>query len=1324
MGHGDTVSKKLYIREHSTNIRRWIPKSYNTPKFYVEDPIVPLEPSLARSIVVMICRNKQRTLQQAWNYWTKNTGIAHDYTSDVREILMRPIGEATLRSELEIEIMYKWIVQNHHKDTTGICHTVKSCKKKNVVVAALQHMRLECYQQGDAIIYQGQSPKAEDGQFTILSGECEVVQVQEDSVTLQRLNYSLKKKDWNSCKNILSRANVLATIKFPAGFGELSTLTDAKRVATIRAKTPIVEVIATPKVPLIDCINAKRNKDGQQDEAEIGKVMDFLRQSGLANRISPSDLYEVGCSLKKRVLDKGEVLYLKGEPVDNLYLIVSGDILLDISDYRKNGGFMPFVDSTPNMCFTVGCHSILGDEGLVGIERVYEASAVILSTAAFVYEVNGFAKDYLGGRLKASRYAALAYKNLSKLTAPIQLAEQINIYSHLNSLRKTFSKSFPTRGSLEQYISDEANIAYDKETQNNVHITHIGNKGMTVDKHHHRHQHIHDDLHAQDNIDAMDSESVVRSVSTMEGHEIRMLTHAALQHVILLYKHVKQREKAQIRVNAQDNILADYLHAEEERLRNSLNGIELIQSEKLLVKTINQYQRQQEEKLKQIRESMVKVVDKEFSKAADARSLLSAMASAGVASAIDDDTQAAADSQGKVDEVVINGCLEDAVLTEEEEFLLALTKLQQYYHYLDQTNKLLEENKTTNHRETNTKKGKKHNQKHTIFNTTTAHPVPSKLDGKSPGALGIPWRPPSRPSSPVDQIVALSHSRVISRPNGMNLHLDHETLKKHQQMLQHQNLNATAAVDNEGADEDQMVADFAANTAEVVKEKLYKKPELKFCRMVTPRNRRFIAFNVAKVIQNKLVTNSMENDDESLGTTSQKKLALSSEFRVLEDTNSFFQAVDSLPFLERSNATNKSQFEWKTRFMRVTNNATEHRIDGCSDWLVQELLKVSEEVEKKKDNSADAPFQNHVIAVNANETNTQEYNEHNGDDESKTEHDVVIDDLASHNSNQSHHSHHSLQSNHTSKSHESNNKQSIDNNVVVITEDVHGILNTDTDTKTNDTNTNANLQQSTSPKKNKDKEKWWIETNSSSVADLNLSKLDPPSPALNAYYEYTSAPVLSRKYLDGKRCAANNSKFQLEKDLKILLDLTQDKYDKKKTTSDDSSLSALLSCIGDPRHKLDQTSVESLTRSHSMIKSSLGGKQQVDKYLRLKHEENNEMKQRFNEVILESLSDHEKAKHSKTVNHDDNNSVNALRDWQQFSCKMAADNQSGERWTLPVLANKTAAAAGKTQPMSSAQSKWGRNLARIAPKKDFDVLAKPPTYLEVYQKYGKKLDKV
>ena len=98
MGHGDTVSKKLYIREHSTNIRRWIPKSYNTPKFYVEDPIVPLEPSLARSIVIMICRNKQRTLQQAWNYWTRNANIVHDYTSDVREILMLPLSEATLRS--------------------------------------------------------------------------------------------------------------------------------------------------------------------------------------------------------------------------------------------------------------------------------------------------------------------------------------------------------------------------------------------------------------------------------------------------------------------------------------------------------------------------------------------------------------------------------------------------------------------------------------------------------------------------------------------------------------------------------------------------------------------------------------------------------------------------------------------------------------------------------------------------------------------------------------------------------------------------------------------------------------------------------------------------------------------------------------------------------------------------------------------------------------------------------------------------------------------------------------------------------------------------
>lgn len=315
MGYGDSISKKLYMRELSNEIHKWSPQTMTGVLFVAEDPVISINAGLAKQIIILLCRNKQRILKQAWQYWTKNANVIHDYSLDVRMILSRAISPYAKRTELEIEVLYKWCQQKAPLDSTSICHAVVTCKKKDAIICVLQYMRIEFYKQKDTLLYQSARPRPEDGQFTILSGEVDVVQLQEGSVTLLRLQYFYKKKQFNSCKAVLKKAQLLGSLKAPAGFGDLSTLTDTPRSASLTVSSPTAEAVVTPKHAIMYCIENKRtmNEDGEtHNEQELGVVMDFLVQAGLANRISPADLYLAATNMTKRVLTRGEVLFVKG----------------------------------------------------------------------------------------------------------------------------------------------------------------------------------------------------------------------------------------------------------------------------------------------------------------------------------------------------------------------------------------------------------------------------------------------------------------------------------------------------------------------------------------------------------------------------------------------------------------------------------------------------------------------------------------------------------------------------------------------------------------------------------------------------------------------------------------------------------------------------------------------------------------------------------------------------------------------------------------------------------------------------------------------------
>lgn len=434
------------MREHSNIIRR---STDDVITIINEDPILESD-DLFRYILVMVCRNKQRLLQQAWNKLVKVTGVKHDYTYDVRKILSRIIPADELRTEFEIEVIWKWASQNAHADPTGIANALTHSRRKTVAVAAMQHCRLEKFVPGDAILFQNNLPRMEDGHFTVFFGECEVLSFPPNSVQILRLQEFVSNKRWDEANRFLANAQTLGVLRAPSGFGELSTLTNTTRTATIRASRKSLtaaEVLIIPKQHFIDCLEAGREA-GSTTNTNLSESIDFLRQSGLANRISSKDLVAAAGNMIKRTLLHGEVLYCKGETVSSLYLVLSGDFILDTGEGIEDKDFRPFHNTNSEKCYHLSGGSILGDEGLVGTMNTFESTAAVVSEFAVIFEVVGAGTKFLAERIGVARYCGLAYKDLPRLSPAISAAEQTNLYSFFHSLRKAIAFGNPNRGTV------------------------------------------------------------------------------------------------------------------------------------------------------------------------------------------------------------------------------------------------------------------------------------------------------------------------------------------------------------------------------------------------------------------------------------------------------------------------------------------------------------------------------------------------------------------------------------------------------------------------------------------------------------------------------------------------------------------------------------------------------------------------------------------------------------------------------------------------------------------------------------------------------------
>jgi hypothetical protein len=97
-----------------------------------------------------------------------------------------------------------------------------------------------------------------------------------------------------------------------------------------------------------------------------------------------------------------------------MFLVVSGELLLDTGDFMLDGKAQPFINSNPDNCYHMSSGSILGDEGVTGQSNRFESTAAVVSDAAVVFEAVGFGMKFLTEKMGALRYCALTYKDKSR----------------------------------------------------------------------------------------------------------------------------------------------------------------------------------------------------------------------------------------------------------------------------------------------------------------------------------------------------------------------------------------------------------------------------------------------------------------------------------------------------------------------------------------------------------------------------------------------------------------------------------------------------------------------------------------------------------------------------------------------------------------------------------------------------------------------------------------------------------------------------------------------------------------------------------------------
>jgi CRP-like cAMP-binding protein len=106
---------------------------------------------------------------------------------------------------------------------------------------------------------QNDLPKAEEGHFTIMNGEIDIIIFPPDSIQIMQLHTARKNKADDAISTMLDTGSVVDTLGFGAGFGELSTITKLKRSASVRANGEVPsDLLIIPQDALLNCLAHRR----------------------------------------------------------------------------------------------------------------------------------------------------------------------------------------------------------------------------------------------------------------------------------------------------------------------------------------------------------------------------------------------------------------------------------------------------------------------------------------------------------------------------------------------------------------------------------------------------------------------------------------------------------------------------------------------------------------------------------------------------------------------------------------------------------------------------------------------------------------------------------------------------------------------------------------------------------------------------------------------------------------------------------------------------------------------------------------------------------
>ena len=432
-----------YMREHSSVIRVLNPSLLDLET----DDILEVPPGPGRTLARLLCRWRQRNQQRAFDDWVVGTNSPqHDLTNDLLVVLQRRLPLHELRSELEVEVIFKWASRCQSSDPSGVSTVIRNCRSREARVRLIQDMRLESFGAKDLILLQGDVARPGDGHLTVVAGQCELLKAPGKSRHLQSLRQSILHRNWSLSQRLVLSLPCVAVIMPGGGFGELTSsfgLEWPVSVCAHRRETGLTRVIFVSREPLLACLKKSAGRS-------MGAAFDCLRASGFARLWELSDMISTAQHMRLEHIPQYHLLHRWGQIAKKLSVVISGEIVADTGETVETLERDPFEKSLSSECYIVTTGYLLGDDAFVGEKGNYNSTCATIKSAV-LYQIDLPGAVMVAEALRISRDAALINRDRLRFSSTDIRETEINPYSSIDSLRSAVALRNQFRG-ISRYI--------------------------------------------------------------------------------------------------------------------------------------------------------------------------------------------------------------------------------------------------------------------------------------------------------------------------------------------------------------------------------------------------------------------------------------------------------------------------------------------------------------------------------------------------------------------------------------------------------------------------------------------------------------------------------------------------------------------------------------------------------------------------------------------------------------------------------------------------------------------------------------------------------